>query len=269
MPRKKPHWKWLDLAKRAAEIQHAQGNGNGAITAILDGVGGPGGSHITFDALAPVAYVQTGDMWWILIHKGTDSATRFANIGNNGGSNTWLSRTSASNLTINSNPGGLLSSTLNPVDDVWNVVQCMDLYDDVSKGTLYGKVNGIARQNSTAYTRYATSANFPKWVTIGALRNGAAATVSLNSAGRDAYLALLTGCRPSDVQQGQVWTAFDTGGGRSNLQAVTDALNSLATTLGGVVQWAGPLDNLGSPHEDNGPYGNPTFLNCTFEDAGF
>jgi hypothetical protein len=230
--------------------------------AVLDGVDGVGGSRIEFDAIKTPAYSTTNSHWWVFVLETSDLAMRHVSVGDSAGTaNSWFGRASSGNLAMNSNPGKSFVSGLYGSDGVWNVVQFIDEGDGAGNGLLRAKLNKIARVSSTSYVRAAV---YQDYVTFGAFRHSAGPTVALNSAARHAYAALVTGAKPSDAQQDGVVDAFL---GTGFLQGLSDELVSLATTLGGTVEWSGKLDGLGSPFVDAGPYGNPSFPNCTFETA--
>jgi hypothetical protein len=217
-------------------------------------------SRAEHDGMAPTAYAETSHRWWVSISRYVTDPSLSAQllfIGSSASSINprvhWLVR--ATNGFLRAIIGNFSStirdftSSLNAGDGAWHVNQLLDEGSGVGpyQGTLRLKMDGIARQSTAAYTRFSPDATYPKWATMSHVRYGPLGSPQTpEGADYDSlYLAQITGCAPSDVQMTSVSDAFHTGGGKEDLQAVTDAIAAVVLAAGGTLEWAGPLD--GSP----------------------
>jgi hypothetical protein len=241
------------------------GDGGGPIlarVAVMNGVD----AYIALDNLAPVSYAQSDaeSTWWVLVARTADTGARLVTIGNGALSGFAPVRQYAllTGDMYTTGQGVTHVSSLYGADDTHRVFQYLDRGEPslgVNRAKVAAKVDSDARQIGAVYVRAPVDATFPWYITLSGARYNAPPNF-IYHAGSYAYLALVRSAKPSDAQQDEVDAALSSGG----LIGISNKLVSLAATLGGVVEWAGPLDGLGAPHVDNGPYGNPVFVNATW-----
>jgi hypothetical protein len=244
-------------------------------------------SHIKHDGLATsgVAWRRLGSRWTIHLVRSSTSAAferQLWHVGsNNGGFDHPFAeltlRFNFADLTAVSerNTGtGMYSLTdfstaLN--DDTWHLFMSLDAEEAFDRGRIYLKTDGAPRlPRAFQHVRgFDEDPSFPLWCTIGALRRGALGAPAAYSDDMDViYMAHISDCVPSDAQMDAVWTAFNTGGGRTDLQAITDAVQSVVTSVGtGQIDWAGPVDGTTPSHVDAVGAGLPVLVNTSVDIA--
>lgn len=240
------------------------------LTAVLNGLN----AYVEHDALKTACYDRGSHFWWIVLTKSADTDLSPFNLGSNTGieprieldrgfSVGWRSRF----RFLTSGANGFTVAGVDPADDVWRLWQyCGERRaGDVERPFVH--VNGSFVQGADWNRFVDEDASFPAYVTFGALRHSAGPTIVDFAAQKSAYAAIVEDHVATQANMDAVWDAFDTGGGRDGLSVVSDAINS--NKGAGVLQWAGPFDGHGSPHYDAGPFGNPTYVNVTFEDPAF
>jgi hypothetical protein len=240
-------------------------------------------AYIAHDALAAAAgWARAGDRWVIVLARVPDTDYTdyryFWHVGpNNGGFEypfikSLRTRPTDGRMSANAerDTGGTMFSLVGAASVAagWHLLMFLDEDKGSDLGRAYIKEDGGARKTEVGdhLRGFDEDTTFPLWGTIGATRRGALGTPYAYGLDIDvAYMAHISDCVPSDAQMSDVWDAFDAGGGRTDLQAITDAIAVVVAAVGtGQIDWAGPLDGRSnSAHVDNVSAGDPVYINCT------
>jgi hypothetical protein len=262
-------------------IESGSGAGAGLpIATVLDGTG-----YLAIDGLASVAYTQTGDFHEIMLVKAVDP-TQFhywsmvASDADIAHYRSVLNQTG--NVGVEGYQRALVATTLGAINEVgtastqhadsrWHLIQGADYYA-APNSTTYLQTDGAAREGPLgSLARAAVSGSYPKLFTLGCRRYGAGPTIDVLNPGVIGYYALVTGVQLSAAAWGRIHDAWDTGGGRTNLKAITNAIQAEITLAGsGTLQWAAELDGgRTAPHVNASGAAAPIYVNCTFERANY